>query len=50
MVQARVPKFWRWIGAGYAVIFVGATSAAPHHHLNGIEDHLSDGERFGLIA
>ena len=43
MVQTRVPKFWRWIGAAYAVIFVAATSAVPHHHLNGIEDLLSDG-------
>jgi hypothetical protein len=29
--------------AAYAVIFVAATSAAPHHHLNGIENFLSDG-------
>ena len=43
MVQKRGRKFWRWIGAAYAVIFVAATSAAPHHHLNGIEDLLSDG-------
>jgi hypothetical protein len=38
-----VRKFWRWIGAAYAVIFLAATSAAPHHHLNGIEDLLTDG-------
>jgi hypothetical protein len=43
MVQTRVRKFWRWIGAAYAVIFLAAASAAPHRHLNGIEDLLSDG-------
>jgi hypothetical protein len=43
MVQRRVRKFWRWIGAAYVVIFLAATSAAPHRHLNGIEDLLSDG-------
>jgi hypothetical protein len=43
MVQVRVPKFGRWIGAAYAIVFLAATSAPPHHHLNGIEDLLSDG-------
>ena len=43
MVQVRLRNFWRWIGAAYSVIFVAATSAAPHYHLNGIEDLLSDG-------
>jgi hypothetical protein len=43
MIQARVSKFFRRIGAAYAVIFLAAATAAPHRHLNGIEDLLSDG-------
>src|SRR5215813_6956636 len=43
MSQTRMARHWRWIGAAYAVIFLAATSAASHRHLNGIEDLLSDG-------
>jgi len=42
MFQPLVSRSWRWIGAAYAVIFLGATTASPHRHLNGIEDLLSD--------
>ena len=43
MVQRRVSRLWRRIGAAYGVVFVAATAAASHHHLNGIEDLFSDG-------
>jgi hypothetical protein len=33
---------WRRAASGYLVLFFVAVAAAPHHHLNGLEDLLLD--------
>ena len=43
MFQKGLPSPGRRIPAAYAVAFFLAAAAAPHRHLNGMEDLLSDG-------
>ena len=43
MFKKRLPSPNRRIPAAYAVAFFLAAAAAPHRHLNGMEDLLSDG-------
>jgi hypothetical protein len=43
MIPPMSARWWRAAAAIYATLFLFASVAAPHHHINGLEDILSGG-------